>query len=110
MTIFLQEAPKSINMFTKIYSHSQLSQGVLLQISFAGCKLNCKLNLTTFHGTVIMTRQKTTSRGSLQSETFAKLHKTSIHVIPAKAGIQYYQALPGFRFSPVKRGLNRAPE
>ena len=35
-----------------------------------------------------------------QIETFAQLHKTSNYVIPAKAGIQYYQALPGFRFSP----------
>jgi mRNA-degrading endonuclease RelE of RelBE toxin-antitoxin system len=31
---------------------------------------------------------------------FAQLHKTSNYVIPAKAGIQYYQVLPGFRFSP----------
>ena len=33
-------------------------------------------------------------------ETFAQLHKTSNYVIPAKAGIQYYQQLPGFRYSP----------
>jgi len=33
-------------------------------------------------------------------ETFAQLHKTSNYVIPVKAVIQYYQALPGFRFSP----------
>jgi hypothetical protein len=31
------------------------------------------------------------------------LHKTSNYVIPAKAGIQYYQTLPGFRFSPERR-------
>ena len=33
-------------------------------------------------------------------ETFAQPHKTTNFVIPAQAGIQYYQALPGFRFSP----------
>ena len=33
-------------------------------------------------------------------ETFAQLHKTSNYVIPAKAGIQYYQAFPRFRPSP----------
>jgi len=33
-------------------------------------------------------------------ETFAKLHKTANFVIPAKAGIQYYQILPGFRVKP----------
>jgi len=33
-------------------------------------------------------------------ETFAQLHKTSNYVIPAKAGIQYYQELYRFRFSP----------
>jgi hypothetical protein len=32
--------------------------------------------------------------------TLAQLHKTSNYVIPAKAGIQYYHALPGFRFPP----------
>jgi len=36
----------------------------------------------------------------LQIKSFAQLHKTGHYVIPAKAGIQYYQALPGFRFSP----------
>jgi site-specific recombinase XerD len=35
-----------------------------------------------------------------QKETFAQLHKTSNYVIPAKAGIQHYQQLPGFRYSP----------
>ena len=35
-----------------------------------------------------------------QAETFAQPHKTTNFVIPAQAGIQYYQALPGFRFSP----------
>jgi hypothetical protein len=34
------------------------------------------------------------------SETFAQPHKIINYVIPAKAGIQYYQVLPGFRFSP----------
>jgi hypothetical protein len=29
-------------------------------------------------------------------ETFEKLHKTSRFVIPAKAGIKYYQILLGF--------------
>lgn len=33
-------------------------------------------------------------------ETFAQLHKTTNYVIPAKAGIQYYQAFPRFRLSP----------
>jgi hypothetical protein len=33
-------------------------------------------------------------------ETFAQLHETGNYVLPAKAGIQYYQALPGFRPSP----------
>jgi len=33
------------------------------------------------------------------SQTFAQLHKISNYVIPAEAGIQYYQALSGFRFS-----------
>jgi hypothetical protein len=35
-----------------------------------------------------------------QAETFAQLHETGNYVLPAKAGIQYYQALPGFRPSP----------
>ena len=33
-------------------------------------------------------------------ETFAKLHKTHNFVIPAKAGIQYFQIVPGFRVKP----------
>ena len=33
-------------------------------------------------------------------EAFAKLHKTSNSVIPAKAGIQYYQVFPRFRVMP----------
>jgi len=36
-------------------------------------------------------------------ETFAQLHKTNNFVIPAKAGIQSYQWLPGYRPSPVWR-------
>jgi len=38
--------------------------------------------------------------GERLCETFAQPHKTSNYVIPAQAGIPYYQALPGFRFSP----------
>jgi hypothetical protein len=37
------------------------------------------------------------SRDSNPNETFAQLHKTSNYVIPAKAGIQYYQVISGFR-------------
>ncbi len=33
-------------------------------------------------------------------EAFAKLHKPSNYVIPAEAGIQYSQVLPGFRVKP----------
>jgi hypothetical protein len=33
-------------------------------------------------------------------ETFAKLHKPSNFVIPAKSGIQYYQIFPRFRVKP----------
>jgi len=33
---------------------------------------------------------------SIYIKTFAKLHKTSTYVIPAKAGIQFYQILPRF--------------
>jgi hypothetical protein len=32
--------------------------------------------------------------------TFAKLYKTNNFVIPAKAGIQYYQVFPRFRVKP----------
>jgi hypothetical protein len=35
-----------------------------------------------------------------RNEMFAQLHKTSNHVILTKAGIQYYQPLPGFRVKP----------
>jgi hypothetical protein len=34
-------------------------------------------------------------------ETFAQPHKTNNFVIPAKAGIQYYQWFPGYRPSPA---------
>jgi hypothetical protein len=34
-------------------------------------------------------------------ETFAQPHKTNNFVIPAKAGIQYYQWFSGYRPSPV---------
>jgi hypothetical protein len=37
----------------------------------------------------------------IQVETFAQPHKTNNFVIPAKAGIQYYQHLPGYRPSPA---------
>jgi hypothetical protein len=36
-----------------------------------------------------------------QPETFAQPHKTNNFVIPAKAGIQYYQWFSGYRPSPV---------
>ena len=40
-------------------------------------------------------------------ETFAKMYKTSNCVIPAKAGIQYYQVCPRFRVKPgmTNRGV-----
>jgi hypothetical protein len=39
--------------------------------------------------------------------TLAKLYKTSNYVIPAKAGIQYYQVSPRFRVKPgmTNRGI-----